>query len=94
MKSDNGLISRFSEKDAKVLSYFIDSKNYVVTNFGKTKMSNFDQLNSTDNILIIGDSYAEDLVNAVYESELKKNISISTIYIPTKCGNLFVDSKK
>ena len=94
IKSDNGLISRFSEKDAKVLSYFIDSKNYVVTNFGKTKMSNFDQLNSTDNILIIGDSYAEDLVNAVYESELKKNISISTIYIPTKCGNLFVDSKK
>jgi len=94
IKSDNGLISRFSEKDAQVLSYFVDSKNYVVTNFGKTKMSNFDQLSSTNNILIIGDSYAEDLVNAIYESDLKNNISISTIYAPTKCGNIFVNSKK
>lgn len=94
IKSDNGLISRFSEKDAQVLSYFVDSKNYVVTNFGKTKMNNFDQLSSTNNILIIGDSYAEDLVNAIYESDLNNNISISTIYIPTKCGNIFVNSKK
>ena len=57
-------------------------------------MSNFDQLSSTNNILIIGDSYAEDLVNAIYESDLKNNISISTIYTPTKCGNIFVNSKK
>jgi peptidoglycan/LPS O-acetylase OafA/YrhL len=39
-------------------------------------------------VLLIGDSYAEDLTNVVFESKLINNIQISTHYISRSCGNL------
>jgi len=41
-------------------------------------------------VIIVGDSYAEDLVNAVYESGLTARVQLSTYLIPAACGNLFV----
>lgn len=39
-------------------------------------------------VLLIGDSYAKDLTNVVFESQLINNIQISTHYISRSCGNL------
>lgn len=93
LKNDNGQISRYSLNEAKVLNSFINSKNYVVKNFGKHILNDFDKSDLTKNILIIGDSFAEDLVNAIYEINLNQNISISTYYVPTKCGNIYLKDK-
>jgi peptidoglycan/LPS O-acetylase OafA/YrhL len=42
-------------------------------------------------ILVIGDSYSEDLVNALYEGNLLDRIQLSTYHIKMECGNLFLD---
>jgi peptidoglycan/LPS O-acetylase OafA/YrhL len=39
-------------------------------------------------VLVVGDSFAKDLVNAVYESPLAAQIQISTHQITAGCGNL------
>jgi hypothetical protein len=39
---------------------------------------------------LIGDSYAEDLVNAIYENGYESQLSLSFYKIPAKCGNLFL----
>ncbi len=49
-------------------------------------------LEDTDKIklLIIGDSYAQDLLNAVFETDLISNFTVSTYLISARCGNLFL----
>tara|TARA_A100001011_G_scaffold70240_1_gene71851 strand:- start:30033 stop:31886 length:1854 start_codon:yes stop_codon:yes gene_type:complete len=93
LKKDRGLISRFDLDESRVLESFIDSKNYVVKNFGAHKLQNFDNDDLTKNIFIIGDSFSEDLVNAIYEVDLNKRYSISTYYVPTKCGNVYLKER-
>jgi len=41
-------------------------------------------------VLIIGDSFAKDLVNALYESGLSEKIQISTHFVSSDCGNLYL----
>jgi len=41
-------------------------------------------------VLVVGDSFAKDLVNAVYESRLADRVQISTHQITTGCGNLYL----
>jgi hypothetical protein len=41
-------------------------------------------------VLIIGDSFAKDLVNAIYESGLSERIQITTHSISSECGNLYL----
>ena len=41
-------------------------------------------------VLIIGDSFAKDLVNAIYESGLSEKIQLSTHFISSDCGNLYL----
>lgn len=42
-------------------------------------------------ILVVGDSFAKDLVNAVYEGPLAAQVQISTHQITTGCGNLHLN---
>ena len=68
------------------------SQQYVVTRFNQYLRSTFDT-NDTNNklkILIIGDSYAQDIVNALFESNLAEGLQISTYYVNKDCGNLFL----
>jgi peptidoglycan/LPS O-acetylase OafA/YrhL len=41
-------------------------------------------------ILIVGDSYAEDLVNVLEASPFASRIQLSTHYISNRCGNVYV----
>ncbi len=47
--------------------------------------------NSKDNVLIIGDSFSQDLINVIFESKYELNFNLSSIYIPFRCKNLNVN---
>jgi peptidoglycan/LPS O-acetylase OafA/YrhL len=87
----DGFSGRFTNYEQKILAQYTDASKYVNSRFYNLDIA-FDSLNDTPNILIIGDSFGEDLVNALYESDLDKKYSISTKKIPAHCGNLFVES--
>jgi len=42
-------------------------------------------------ILVVGDSYAEDLINAIYENGLDEQLELSFHKIFAGCGNLYLD---
>lgn len=46
---------------------------------------------SVKKVLIIGDSFSQDLVNAVYESDISSQLQLSTRHIEAWCGNLFIE---
>ena len=85
----NGFEQRFNEYERKVLMQYTDPGKYVNSRFHNFDI-NFDDSNETRNVLIIGDSFAEDLINAVFESKINNYISISTRKIEAHCGNLFI----
>ena len=86
----NGFEQRFSEYERKVLMQYTDPGKYVNSRFHNFDID-FDNSNETRNVLIIGDSFAEDLINAVFESKISNFVSISTKKIEAHCGNLFVN---
>ena len=43
------------------------------------------------NVLVIGDSFAQDFVNLLYETKYNQKFNISTRHILPRCGNLYVD---
>jgi peptidoglycan/LPS O-acetylase OafA/YrhL len=60
---------------------------YNSTNVEKSRLRDFDN-SGKPAVLIIGDSFAGDLTNAVHESGLLDKIQISTFRIAFPCGNL------
>ena len=55
------------------------------------RMKDFDVSDKRIKILIVGDSHAQDLVNALYEAGFTKKIQLSTRQIGKSCGNLFIE---
>ena len=53
----------------------------------------FDKSNDKEDILIIGDSQSQDLVNVVFEAELDTTYEFSSFYITARCGVLFVEDR-
>ena len=64
------------------------ARAYVPERFTGLMLKHFDA-SKKKKILIIGDSYAEDLVNALFESGLDARLQLSTYLIPVACGNIF-----
>ena len=86
----NGFIKKYDEIEQKIYNDFINIGIYNPTNMRLAKLQYFDSLDSRRKLLIIGDSFAEDLVNAVKESELNSNFQLSTYRMPSECGILYV----
>ena len=82
--------SRYDEKDLRVLQEFDGRGEFVSAKFSQLKLKSFDSRKSIK-VLVIGDSYAQDLVNALLESSQGYAMSLSSVYIPARCGNLFVE---
>lgn len=80
---------RFTEPELAVFDEYTYGGAFVVRKFNNLEMADFDHGNEITKILIIGDSYAQDLVNIVHESDLDTTISLSTHYISRRCGNVF-----
>ena len=85
----NGAEKRYSGHDRYLASLDEDQYvRYVTEYFSNLKLSDYrDQ--SLKNILVIGDSYAQDVVNAMYESGLSDSFNISTFHIWPQCNNVY-----
>lgn len=88
----DGFISRYSGNDLKLLeiSFEENKKEYVPARFNQLLGKEFDKNDFRPKVLIIGDSYAQDLTNAIFEVGFDKHIQITTHHISKECGNLFV----
>ena len=89
----NGFEHRHTESDLDfLLQINEENSDYVVKRFNSLQSADWDE--EKTKVFLIGDSYAQDLVNAVYESDLIENMSLTTWYIALECGNLYVPLKK
>ena len=68
--------------------------HYVAKRFKERIMKAFDPADPRRRVLIIGDSFGQDLVNAVAEAKLDEFIQISTRHIGHECGNLFIERSR
>ena len=88
----SGFVNRFSKADRYLASINITAcGEYVNARFNTLQLASFNQEDRRLKVVLIGDSYAQDLVNAVYESELKKSVQLSTYHISARHGNLYLD---
>lgn len=87
----NGLLQLYDPDDQYLLS--IDYRQqgaYVERNFNDLRLVPFPE-NGRANVLVIGDSYAQDFVNVIIEAGLESYANISTYHINPQCSNLYVD---
>ena len=87
-----GFLNKYEGKD-KILAEAQYTNQYIAHSriFNEYNYKNFKHSDSRKKIVIIGDSFAEDLVNSLHESGAIKDIQISTRHIIDQCGNLFLD---
>jgi hypothetical protein len=86
--SQRGFVEHYAPEDR----YLLDSSAvvaYIPMRARSLWDKEFEQ-NGKRKIVLVGDSFAEDLTNAVYESGLSEQIQLSTHHIGAQCGNLFL----
>lgn len=89
----DGLASiRFNNSELSLINATLPkySTEYTPYRFTLLEDKAFDLKDNRKKILIIGDSYAQDLVNALYESKFDSSLQITTRAIRKQCGNLFI----
>jgi peptidoglycan/LPS O-acetylase OafA/YrhL len=89
LDKSNGLLFSYNDFEKNIYRDFIDGEEYTVRKFNDHRGKNFESTSSKKKIILIGDSYAQDLVNALYESGAIDEISLATFYIPSTCGVIF-----
>ncbi|CAB1274614.1 acyltransferase family protein [Candidatus Nitrosacidococcus tergens] len=89
----HGVSSRFSPEEMKWWKYADNTiQGEYVRKRAKALEGNFTTTEQRK-ILIIGDSYAQDFVNAVYESNQWQNAQIRTAHIEARCQISYVTSE-
>lgn len=87
-----GFVDRYSPADRQLAGLdFGESGNYVRKAFNERLRVEFDGSVPRRRVLVIGDSFAKDFVNAVVESDLSTSMQLSTYELGPQCGNLFVE---
>lgn len=86
----SGFIGRYNAGDQKVLSSTINSSDYTLAYFNSIRLRPFDEGVNKKKVLLIGDSFGQDLANAINESSIKGRVQLSTYRISTRCGNLYL----
>ena len=90
-----GFVFRYKEDDRYLASInFSENGKYVGKRFNEILMKNFDAADDRRKILVVGDSFAQDLINSLYEAGFEKQNQFSTRYIVHGCGNLFISRNK
>jgi hypothetical protein len=89
--ANRGFESRFDANDRPLAAIRrADAGKYVSDRFVKLRLKKFAEGDSRKKIFLIGDSFAQDIVNAIYESGLGNRIQLSTHSISRRCGNLYL----
>ena len=91
---DGGSKSYSQQKQKIITAFLADNSGYTEKRESTLSLNKFDKTNTLKDILIIGDSHMQDLVNAVYEADLDEKYEFSTFLISTNCGIYFVKDKK
>lgn len=87
-----GGIFRFNDNDRALFESIRGASEYVAYRFDALKLKDFKAGDSKNKkIMLIGDSYGKDLLNAIYESGLIAHLDISTYQINSECGNLYLE---
>ena len=89
LNKSNGLLFSYSDFERSIYENFIDADVYTVEKFNYHRVGEIQAISGKKKVLLIGDSYAQDLVNALYESRIIDEISLTTFYIPATCGVIF-----
>ena len=87
----DGLLNLRTEPEKIIYKEFLNLGVYNPIHMRNTNLAPFDEEDKVK-LLIIGDSFAEDLTNAVFESLLVERFDVSTYRIPAMCGVLFVEA--
>lgn len=93
--ASTGFLFRYPAQD-RYLAGLRNSEagSYVAHRFLSLKGKEYVNADPRRKIVVVGDSYAEDIVNAVFESPLKDSVQLSTFHISHLCGNLFIPRKE
>lgn len=86
--AQRGFIDHYAEEDRYILDTS-EAGRYVIKRARELQEREFDQTGRRK-VVLIGDSFAEDLTNAVYESGLSEQTQLSTFHVSAPCGNLFL----
>lgn len=86
-----GGLERYTGLDRALVQGDVEGAAYVVARFDARRDAPFDAADTRRRLLVIGDSYAQDLVNALAEVGLDRTLQISTRYVAHYCGNLLLD---
>ncbi len=87
-----GILSRFNDVPELTKMRRSELSAYVNRRFALYIGAEFDLDDSRKKVLLIGDSYAKDLVNALAEANLLAGMQLSTYLREKRCGVLFIES--
>ncbi len=88
----NGLWGRFNAAQVTYMG-LNDSKakpyaSYVVAEYDRHRGLSFPDIPDKKRLLIIGDSYSQDIFNVLSEGGFSRDMNIVTHYIPARCHNV------
>ena len=87
---NNGFSGRYTGNDQNILMQFSAGSDYNQARFNSLNLKEF-SLDRRKKVLLVGDSFAKDLLNIMIDGGLDKDIEFSTKQINSECGNLFLD---
>ena len=90
---NNGFIKNYNKVEQDIYFEFINIGIWNPKNMQSVNMRQFNKDDNRKKLLIIGDSFAEDLVNAVKESSLENKYQLSAYRMSRLCGVLYVEKK-
>lgn len=86
----NGFLSSYADTEAASHYQVLNAKEYIPNQFNVLRNKSFDLEDPNPKVLIIGDSYAQDVTNAIFEVGIHNKVQLSTYYISSRCGNLYI----
>lgn len=88
-----GFVGRFAPEDRYLASLSKpEMGKYVEGRFEKLRLKPFDANDKRPKVVLVGDSYAQDLANAIFESGLQERFQLSTHLLSATCGNLYMQT--
>ncbi|WP_107688924.1 acyltransferase family protein [Neisseria wadsworthii] len=90
---NKGFVNRYNEADQKILTSVTGASEYNSERFDAVDLAEFEG-SGKRKVFLVGDSFAKDFMNLVYESGNDKRFSFSTKQINSECGNIYVPFEK
>ncbi|MES2729818.1 MAG: acyltransferase family protein [Pseudomonadota bacterium] len=82
--TNQGFIAKYPPFDQQFFISDEDRGTYLHNHYAELKGKAFTASN-TRKILIVGDSFSQDITNSLHESGIDKGVEVSTLYLPARC---------